>query len=91
MIAAHNHLDALKAGPFDLLKEVKEKDRIFVTDAKGKVLTYSVYANELVKPNEAGKLYENSLPGSLVLVTCESEMPEGGYAFRRVVYAEPLQ
>ena len=91
VIAAHNHLDALKAGPFDLLKEVKEKDRIFVTDAKGKVLTYSVYANELVKPNEAGKLYENSLPGSLVLVTCESEMPEGGYAFRRVVYAEPLQ
>ena len=91
LIAAHNHLDKVNAGPFNMLQSLNMKDRIFVTDGKGKMLSYSVYANELVAPNDGELLYQKAIPGSLVLVTCEDELPEGGYAFRRVVYAEPLQ
>lgn len=91
LIAAHNHLDAMNAGPFDMLQYLGMKDRIFVTDAKGKFLSFSVYENELLAPDDGELLYQKAIPGSLVLVTCENELPEGGYAFRRVVYAEPLQ
>ena len=91
LIAAHNHLDAMNAGPFKMLQYLGMKDRIFVTDAKGKLLSFSVYENELLEPNDGELLYQKAIPGSLVLVTCENELPEGGYAFRRVVYAEPLQ
>ena len=91
LIAAHNHLDKTNAGPFKMLQYLGIKDRIFVTDAKGKLLSFSVYENELLSPNDGALLYQKAIPGSLVLVTCEDELPEGGYAFRRVVYAEPLQ
>ncbi|MBQ6518208.1 MAG: class F sortase [Anaerolineaceae bacterium] len=91
LIAAHNHLDAENAGPFKMLQYLDEKDRIFVTDNKGQFLSFSVYANELLQPDDGELLYQKAIPGSLVMVTCESELPEGGYAFRRVIYAEPLQ
>ena len=91
LIAAHNHLDKENAGPFKSLQYLGMKDRIFVTDAKGKLLTFGVYQNELLSPDDGELLYQKAIPGSLVLVTCEDELPEGGYAFRRVVYAEPLQ
>ena len=91
VIAAHNHLDAENSGPFNMLQNLSYKDRIFVTDSKGKLSSYAVYANKLLKPDEGELLYDTAIPGSLVLVTCESEIPEGGYAFRRVIYAEPLQ
>ncbi len=91
LIAAHNHLDEMNAGPFKMLQYLGMKDRIFITDAKGKLLSFSVYHNELLTPNDGELLYQKAIPGSLVLVTCEDELPEGGYAFRRVVYAEPLQ
>ena len=91
LIAAHNHLDAMNAGPFKMLQYLGMKDRIFVTDAKGKLISFSVYENELLAPDDGELLYQKAIPGSLVLVTCENELPEGGYAFRRVVYAEPLQ
>lgn len=74
-----------------MLQYLGMKDRIFVTDTKGKFLSFSVYENELLAPDDGELLYQKAIPGSLVLVTCENELPEGGYAFRRVVYAEPLQ
>ena len=52
---------------------------------------FRVYDNILVAPEDSAVLYQAAIPGSLVLLTCESELPEGGYAFRRLVFAEPLQ
>ena len=90
IIAAHNHLDMTNAGPFLMLWQLEANDRIFVSDNDGKLLTYSVYANELLDPAAGDSIYKMAVPGSLVLLTCESELPEGGYAYRRAVFAEPL-
>ena len=91
VIAAHNHIDDMSVGPFVFIRELQDNDRIFITDDDGTMLMYRVYANELVTPDAAEAVYDNAIPGSLVLVTCEDEMAEGGYAYRRLVYAEPLQ
>ncbi len=91
VIAAHNHIDDMSVGPFVFIRELQNNDRIFITDDDGTMLMYRVYANKLVTPDAADAVYENTIPGSLVLVTCEDEMAEGGYAHRRLVYAEPLQ
>ena len=91
VIAAHNHLDEMNIGPFLMLWQLENNDRIFVTDNDGKLLSYKVYANELLSPTDSDLIYKKAIPGSLVLLTCEDEMPEGGYASRRVVFAEPLQ
>ena len=90
VIAAHNHLDQKDPGPFVNIRQLESGDRIFVTDASGKMIRYKVYENELIKPDNVAALYQ-ALPGSLVLVTCENELQEGGYADRRIVYAEPLR
>ena len=90
LIAAHNHLDADNAGPFALLNELLNNDRIFV-EKDGKLLAYSVYANELIQPEDGEMIYQKAIPGSLVMMTCEDELPEGGYEYRRVVFAQPLQ
>ena len=91
VIAAHNHIDDMSVGPFVFIRELQDNDRVFITDDDGTMLMYRVYANELVTPDAAEAVYDNAIPGSLVLVTCEDEMAEGGYAYRRLVYAEPLQ
>ncbi|MBR6089002.1 MAG: class F sortase, partial [Anaerolineaceae bacterium] len=91
LIAGHNHLNESEAGPFLMLHRLVKNDRIIITDASGRFLFYRVYANELREPTDSQTIYQSATPGSLVLFTCEEEMPEGGYAYRRVVYAEPLQ
>ena len=91
IIAGHNHLDKMNVGPFLMLWQLENNDRIFITDDDGEFLMYSVYANELINPTDSELIYQKAIPGSLVLLTCENEMPEGGYAYRRAVFAEPLQ
>ena len=91
MVAAHNHLDQMNTGPFLFLADLQENDRIFVTDDGGKLLRFRVYRNEAVDPASGSEIYNGVIPGSLILVTCEDELPEGGYAYRRLVYAEPMQ
>ena len=91
IIAGHNHLDSMNNGPFIGLSLLQTQDRIIVNNAAGQMKIYSVYANELISPTDGEQIYRNAVPGALVLVTCENELPEGGYANRRVVYAEPLQ
>jgi LPXTG-site transpeptidase (sortase) family protein len=91
IIAGHNHLDEMNVGPFLMLWQLENNDRIFITDDDGEFLMYSVYANELINPTDSALIYQKAIPGSLVLLTCENEMPEGGYAYRRAVFAEPLQ
>ncbi|GAP40069.1 DUF7507 domain-containing protein [Flexilinea flocculi] len=90
IIAGHNHIDLGTAGPFAFLLNLKENDRIFVNTAKDKFLVYSVYANQLVQPDDVDAVFQNTIPGSLVLITCEQELLEGGYQYRRIVYAKPL-
>lgn len=92
IIAAHNTLDSDTYGPFALLASLEENDSIFVRSAEGKLMNFSVYANELVGPygfTEIASAAENE-PGSLILLTCENEAAEGGYLNRRVVFAKPL-
>ena len=91
LVAAHNHLDEMNVGPFLMLWQLQPQDRLFITDNNGELLVYSVYANELFEPSDSNLIYQKAIPGSLVLMTCEEEMPEGGYAYRRIVFAEPLQ
>lgn len=90
VIAGHNHVDLGNAGPFAFLLNLQENDRIFVHTAEGQILGYSVYANNLVKPDDVDAVYQNTIPGSLVLITCEQELQEGGYQYRRIVYAQPI-
>ena len=90
VIAAHNHLNDSENGPFIGLALLAENDRLFIGDNSGRMQTFSVYANSLLEPEDGSRIYETARPGSLVLLTCESELEEGGYAFRRAVFAELL-
>ncbi len=92
MIAAHNHLNTMEVGPFALLFSLEENDRIFVNTADDGLQVYSVYANELLEPDDMQKMASiaQSEANSIILVTCENEMVEGGYQNRRAVFAKPL-
>ena len=92
MIAAHNHLNETETGPFLLLFDLAENDRIFVNTDDGGLMMYSVYANELVRPDDLEKVASiaQQEENSLILVTCENESIEGGYLNRRVVFARPV-
>ena len=92
MVAAHNHLNTEEIGPFGLLFDLEENDRIFVNTSDEGMKIYSVYANELIEPNDfrqMASVSENE-EGSLILVTCENETLDGGYMNRRVVFAKPM-
>ena len=91
VIAAHNHLDEMRTGPFYALNQMEPNDRVFISDRSGEMLIFRVYRNTLVTPEDSGVISGKAIPGSLILLTCESELPEGGYAYRRLVFAEPLQ
>ena len=91
VIAAHNHLDEMRTGPFYALNQMESNDRVFISDRSGEMLIFRVYRNILVTPEDSGVISGKAIPGSLILLTCESELPEGGYAYRRLVFAEPLQ
>ena len=65
---------------------------IFVTKGNNELTLYSVYANELLRPDDMAKLASiaDQVQNALVLVTCENEAVEGGYLNRRVVFAAPM-
>ena len=89
ILAGHNHLNTAEAGPFALLGSTQAGDRIFILKQGQELLSFSVYAAEKIAADdfsrleEIMKMYENSL----TLITCEDELPEGGYASRRIVCA----
>ena len=91
MIAAHNHLNTMEIGPFAMLFSLEENDRIFVNTADDGLQIYTVYANELLEPDDMQKMASiaQSEENSIILVTCENEMVEGGYMNRRAVFAKP--
>lgn len=92
LIAAHNTLNSTEYGPFALLSQLEESDRVFVRTGQNDIMSFSVYANELLDPSdfESVKKFAEREPGSLVLITCENELVEGGYLNRRVIFAKPL-
>ena len=92
IIAGHNTLNRDEVGPFGGLAAMKENDKIFVNGSRGNTLRYSVYANELIEPDDFGTIADiaEQNPGSLILVTCENESLDGTYLNRRVIFAEPL-
>lgn len=90
VVAAHNHIDSGKAGPFAFLSELAENDRVFVRKPGGELLQYAVSENLLLEPDNFAAVGNIVSDDSLVLITCENESTEGGYLNRRVVVANPV-
>ena len=92
ILLGHDHLNTAEAGPFALLGMLTENARVIISDKNDQILTYSVFANEKIAADdmaEAERLW-SSCENSLILITCEDERPEGGYASRRIVAAKPV-
>ena len=91
ILTGHNHLNTMEAGPFAFLKFLGEGDMIFVRDGSGELQSFRVYASEKIGAADMAKLEQIAMQdeNSLTLLTCEDELPEGGYASRRVVAARP--
>ena len=65
---------------------------MIISDNNDNILTFSVFANEKIAADdmaEAERL-SASRENSLILITCEDERPEGGYASRRILAAKPV-
>jgi len=89
-VAAHNHLNNMEVGPFLFIKDLAQNDRIFVRNNEGKLLEFSVYANELFGPDDFNLVRQKAeeFENTLVLITCENEAEDGGYLNRRIVFAK---
>ena len=89
VLTGHNHIDNTQAGPFVAIGSLNEGDKIMLRDERGKLYTYTVFANELIKNDdiEAFEKLVNKSANSITLLTCEEELLEGGYAYRRVISA----
>ena len=90
VIAGHNTLNAEEYGPFALLTALDVGDVLFVRRSDGELLRFTVYANEKIGAGDADALQKSALvyENTLTLLTCEDELPEGGYASRRIVSAK---
>ena len=91
VLTGHNHLNTMEAGPFALLNSLEEGDMIFVTNGANELRSFRVYANQKISADDGAALQNIAMKfdGSLTLLTCEDESPEGGYVSRRVVAAKP--
>ena len=91
ILTGHNHLNTMEAGPFAFLKFLNEGDMIFVRERSGGLQSFRVYAAEKIGAADTAKLMRIAMQdeNSLTLLTCEDELPDGGYASRRVVAARP--
>ncbi len=92
VLIAHNHLNTAEAGPFALLGMLTENSQIFVAGRNNDLLMFSVFANEKIAADDVAEAERLSsvCENSLILITCEDERPEGGYASRRIVAAKPV-
>ncbi len=90
VIAAHNHLNETDLGPFALLSALEPGSRVFISGADGMSI-YEVTANMKVAETDTASVNAAAVPGGLILITCEDERIEGGYANRRVIVAEVSQ
>ncbi len=92
VITGHNHLNDESFGPFMFLGALGEGERIFVRDPKNGLLVFKVYENQKVRETdfEAVEEIASRYEGSLTMITCEDERASGGYDYRRVVAARPI-
>ena len=93
LIASHNTLNEREYGPFARLSELEPQDKIFIRTAEGNLQRYQVSTNQLIDPADFKTLeaIAGRDPNTLLLITCETELPEGGYANRRVISATPAE
>ncbi len=93
VIAGHNHLNTMEAGPFAMLRQMEINNRIFILKPSGELSAFVVYANEKIAEDDAAGLERiaNAYPDSLTLITCEDERAEGGYTSRRIVAARKIR
>ena len=91
VIAAHNHLSKSESGPFVMLQYLKLGDKIFVMDQDGGMQSFTVYENTKIAEDDVSGLtaLARGHDRPLLLLTCEDERAEGGYANRRIIAAEP--
>ena len=87
----HNHLNTTEAGPFALLSLLEPGTRMFVINPYNESTPFTIIGNELISADDISTLeaIANQFDNTLTLVTCENELPLGGYANRRVVTAVP--
>ena len=93
LIAGHNTLDAESFGPFAAIRLLEAGDRFFIRRDDGELLRFEVYANEKIGSADVEGLRQTAevCEDSLTLLTCEDELPEGGYANRRIVSAKLIK
>ena len=91
VLTGHNHLNAAEAGPFVLLSSLEPGDRIMLTDEEGVMQIWHVYQNAKIPADGFSEIAGGIKDNALVLITCEDELPEGGYASRRIVSAKRVE
>jgi LPXTG-site transpeptidase (sortase) family protein len=93
LLIGHNHLGTETAGPFALLYSLQSGDRLFVNTQQEGTLRYEVFVNEKTAESDFASLQRlaGSEENALLLLTCEDERPERGYANRRIVAAKPVR
>jgi len=91
-ITGHDHLSETETGPFAYLWDLDAGDRIFITDDEDGIRIFEVFANEKIARDDTEGLAKiaGTREDSLTFITCEDELPEGGYANRRIVSARPV-
>ena len=92
VLTGHNTLNNTEFGPFALLSFLEEGDMIFLLNRYNELKPYTVYAVEKVSATDSASLERIACmnKNSLTMITCEDELPEGGYASRRLVAAKPV-
>ena len=91
IVAAHNTLNDREYGPFALLGTLELNELIAVTGRGNDLMTFRVFANELLVPDDMEKIASiaGNEENTLVLITCENESADGDYLNRRAVFAKP--
>ena len=92
IITGHNHLSSTESGPFALLSELNPGDMLFVLDRANQLHSFSIYASEKIMETDVDTVQRlaEMADDALILITCEDERIEGGYANRRIIAAAPL-
>ena len=67
-------------------------DRVFIRINHKDLMAFEVYASEKIGAADSRALARiaSQHENSLTLLTCEDEIPEGGYASRRIVALMPV-
>lgn len=91
VIAGHVNNALTKSGVFEHLSEVTVGDKITVSDASGRTLTYTVYETHQYHTDTApaAEIFTAQGPSQLVLITCDGawDPVARSYDKRFVVYA----